>query len=93
MQDCLGQPNPNLGRAFVMDRASLLTQDDTRESFRATGFYYILKLVGSPYVRGTSQLTKVPTIAILDLTNAQDANGSHAEWLSQVQDAWGTRAR
>jgi hypothetical protein len=38
MQDYLGQANPNLGRAFVMDRASLLTQDDTRESFRATGF-------------------------------------------------------
>jgi hypothetical protein len=39
MQDYLGQQNPNLGRAFVMDRASMLTQNDERESFRATGFY------------------------------------------------------
>jgi hypothetical protein len=39
MQDYLGQTNPNLGRPFVMDRASLRLQDDERESFRATGFY------------------------------------------------------
>lgn len=38
MQDYLGQPNPNLGRAFVMDRASLQVTKDTRESFRATAF-------------------------------------------------------
>lgn len=38
MQDYLGQANPNLGRAFVMDRASLQLTSDTRESFRATAF-------------------------------------------------------
>lgn len=39
MQDYLGMTNPNLGRPFVMDRVSLRTQQDERESFRATGFY------------------------------------------------------
>lgn len=38
MQDYLGQPNPNVGRAFVMDRASLQVVEDSRESFRATAF-------------------------------------------------------
>lgn len=38
MQDYLGQPNPNLGRPFVMDRVSLRSMKDQRESFRATTF-------------------------------------------------------
>ncbi|MDQ5979511.1 MAG: hypothetical protein QG602_2485, partial [Verrucomicrobiota bacterium] len=38
MQDYLGQTNPNLGRPFMMDRVSLRTLEDERESFRATAF-------------------------------------------------------
>ncbi|MBI5693770.1 MAG: hypothetical protein HZC55_27160 [Verrucomicrobia bacterium] len=38
MQDYLGQPNPNLGRPFVMDRVGMGTVQDERESFRATAF-------------------------------------------------------
>jgi hypothetical protein len=39
MADYLGQPNPNLGRPFLMDRVGMGTQIDERESFRATAFY------------------------------------------------------
>jgi hypothetical protein len=38
MQDYLGQPNPNLGRPFLMDRVGMGTLKDERESFRATAF-------------------------------------------------------
>ena len=38
MQDYLGQPNPNLGRPFLMDRVGMGTLNDERESFRATAF-------------------------------------------------------
>jgi len=38
MEDYLGQPNPNLGRPFIMDRVNLGSLDDERESFRATAF-------------------------------------------------------
>ena len=38
MQDYLGQPNPNLGRPFLMDRVGVGALRDEREAFRATAF-------------------------------------------------------
>lgn len=38
MQDYLGQPNPNLGRPFAMDRVSYRQMEDKRTTFRATAF-------------------------------------------------------
>lgn len=80
MEDYLGQPNPNLGRPFIMDRVNMSTLDDERESFRATAFARLdpeRKWSGSPLARWAGKHTFTGVFSTYDQRQENSALGQY----------------